>query len=111
MSIGDPSGPPKGPLAVVALAVVGALVAAVLASSAQESAADLVVLNPVGWLLGFLGVVAFMWFRAVDNAISGDRTYSIPAWHPHRVAIALGATSWLASVYHAYVIAGALARQ
>jgi hypothetical protein len=105
------TGPPRAPLVLVGAFFLGAIAAIPIAAGQRASVADLAAANPVGWVLGLCGLLAFMWFRAVDISIAGDPDYVIPRWRPHLVAATLGALSWLASVYHAYLIAEALARQ
>lgn len=105
------AGPPVAPVVVLVAATAVAIAAIPFADARRATAADLVWLNPAGWVIALLGVLAFVWFRSADAAASADRSYVIPRWNPPRVSRLLAILCWLVSIAHAFFIAEALARR
>ncbi len=104
-------GPPAAPLALSAAALVMSVAAAVVSMRVSTSASDLVPFNPAGWGLALVAILGFVWFRSSLLAVQGDRYYVIPSWNPPRVAAVIAGLAWVVSIWHAYAIAEALARQ
>ena len=105
------AGPPLVPVFLLAAATACAIAAIPVATDRRATAADLVWLNPAGWLIALFGVLVFVWFRTADAAASADRSYVIPRWNPPRLSRLLAVLCWLASIAHAFFIAEALARR